>query len=165
MLGFGDFFERVYQVVKSWRPKGKYRVEEQYQDDLYRFLREELNRPGPFTMVPFQRVKVKKEVHGIDIEVEGRIGIELKKDLTSKKEVDRLVGQIRTTYLKRYPYVLIVLCGRCDPAKVDDVYDEFEGYFYSDLLQPNKPVVRVVEVKREKPRKREDLFGPFGPLL
>ena len=63
----------------------------------------------------YKKSKIKdKGRHLADIGIGNRVGIELKKDLHKKSEVDRLIGQL-TTFLSDYKYgVIVVTCGETD---------------------------------------------------
>jgi hypothetical protein len=118
-----DLFDEVLQLVKTWEPKKRYRDHRGYRDDLLEFLREKLNAPRPYLLVPRGRVEVQKETgRGFcDIAVAKSVGIELKKDFTSKSEVDRLVGQL-DKYRSEYPSgLIVVLVGNTDRNCYEDV--------------------------------------------
>jgi len=108
-----DLFDEVYNLVINWKPQKRYRDHQGYRDDLLKFLRK--NRPYP--------IEVKKEAGGsrCDIGVAKSVGIELKKDLKTKAEVDRLMGQLNE-YRREYPLgLIVVLVGNTDEDRYDDV--------------------------------------------
>jgi len=122
---FGSLYSDVVRAIKSWQPKKKYNVEPQYRDDLIDFLRHSLNESrasGIFS--PQKRVSIRKEDgRGLcDIAVDRRIGIELKKDLSKKTQVNRLVGQI-VDYKREYENIVIVLVGKTDKNALDSLMD------------------------------------------
>jgi hypothetical protein len=53
-----------------------------------------------------------------DIGIDNEIGIELKRNLKTKSQINRLVGQV-VDYLGGYSYVIIVLCGHTEQEAVD----------------------------------------------
>lgn len=89
-------------VVDRWFPDDWYRREKRFEEDLAKFLRENLSDTTVRTQGR-QR---------IDIRVGEDTGIELKRDLTPTK-VDRLIGQI-----ERYDFhrILVVVCGSSENA-------------------------------------------------
>lgn len=120
---WGSLFDEVLSVVKNWEPKARYPTEAGYRDDLAKYLREELNRSGPFD-IRQRRHKVKME-HGrslAGIAVDEKVGIELKKDLKTRPVVDRLSGQVRR-FRNNYSDVIVVLCGKISEEAYDEVLE------------------------------------------
>lgn len=105
-----SLFNYVLQLVQAWKPKQRYRSEDGYRDDLKEFLRTNLNRPSPLAFGPQRRIKVTSESgrHLVDIAIDERIGIELKKDFRTTADVDRLIGQL-IRFNPHYPDGLIVV--------------------------------------------------------
>lgn len=100
-----EVFLGIYNAIKEWQPKQSYNSENEYREDLFKFLSEKAKKYPP-----------QKEAgrHLADIGLGGRVGIELKKDFHSKAEADRLIGQL-TTFLGDYRYgVIAVFCGKTD---------------------------------------------------
>jgi len=120
---FDTLFEDVVRAINKWRPKKKYSREPQYRDDLLDFLREELNESHPFGLFS-RRVSIIPE-HGrglCDIAVDRKVGIELKKDLKTKSQVDRLFGQINL-YRKEYEDIIVVLVGETNKNALEMLKD------------------------------------------
>ena len=100
-----EVFEAVYNTIKEWQPKQKYSSEGEYREDLFQFLSSIAKKYPP---------QKESGRHLADIGIGDRVGIELKKDLHSKAEADRLIGQL-TSFLKDYKYgVIVVRCGKMD---------------------------------------------------
>lgn len=114
MLGIDPLFDNVVEAIKRWKPSADYTSEPKYRDDLQEYLLKALNRPDPMNLIK-QSVIVRKEAgRGLcDLEVNRRIGIELKRNLKSKEMVDRLTGQINN-YEREYSDIIIVLVGNTD---------------------------------------------------
>lgn len=122
---FADLFEDSIQTIKSWEPTQEYSNENLYRNDLIEFLRKKLNeRQNPFSFGQQRRVSITKEDgRGLcDIGINKTIGIELKKDLKSKSQVDRLAGQI-IGYKKDYQDLIIVLVGHTNKDALEILKD------------------------------------------
>jgi hypothetical protein len=122
MFGLISLFDDVLRFVQTWKPKGRYRSEDAYRDDLKEFLRTSLNKPSPFAIGPQKRIKVTSESgrHLCDIAVDDSVGIELKKDLNELAKVDRLFGQIGR-YKKQYSGIIVVLVGNTSKDAYEDL--------------------------------------------
>jgi len=94
---FESLCDTVLGIVERWIPKKKYSKEIEYRDDLAGFIRNELKRRQQDILfgIPEEH-SVQKEAgraHA-DIEIDRKIGIELKRNLKGKTEMNRLSGQI-----------------------------------------------------------------------
>jgi DNA polymerase/3'-5' exonuclease PolX len=156
---FGQLFNEVLDLVESWEPKEKYPNEDKYRNDLMAFLREELNKPSLLSAP--QALKIRKESGRAlaDIAINEKIGIELKKDLKTQSQVDRLVGQIRR-YKKGYEDVIIVLVGKTSDEALDELKEAIRESDQGTLgLQYKK--IEIVDKGREISNKKEEgtIFG------
>lgn len=125
---FGSRYNDVLNIIKDWKPEDTYSNENGFRDDLCSFLRDELKGSGNSLMGSGgKRVSVKKESgRGLcDIAIDESVGIELKKDLRKKAQVDRLTGQI-IRYKKAYDHIIIVLVGDGYPDADEDLRDMIE---------------------------------------
>lgn len=109
-------FEYVKDKIEhEWQPDWNMKEERQYRDDLLTFLDKRLKKTHQIGS---------EDGRGLaDIGIDGEIGIELKLDLYSKSEIDRLTGQV-VRYLKGrkgYDGIIIVLLGKVSPTVVRDV--------------------------------------------
>lgn len=113
-MGFGDnLFNAVRNVIEDWKPEEAYTNENKYRDDLLSFLRENSTRASI----------TKESGRGLcDIAVDRRIGIELKKDLRKKAQIDRLIGQI-TEYKRDYEEIIVVLVGESYEDAIENLKD------------------------------------------
>ncbi|MCS3901774.1 hypothetical protein [Methanococcus voltae] len=113
------YYDKVYREIRNWKPSKRYKSEKGYQEDLFKHLKKNLNN-GPFTLGNTS-VRMEAGRNLCDIVVEKNIGIELKKDLTTKAKVDRLLGQVNR-YLEEYQEgVIIVLVGNTSESKLEDL--------------------------------------------
>ncbi len=111
-----SLFDECMELINRWQPKQKYPTELKYRDDLMNFLQDKLNHSN--NMFSRNRnVLVKKEDgRGLcDIAVGNRkVGIELKKDLKSKSQINRLQGQIDDYEEDYQEGIIVVLVGNTD---------------------------------------------------
>jgi hypothetical protein len=137
-----NLYNDVEVIINNWEPE-VYSNELAYRDDLFSFLRSELNKPSAFG-TPQERVNVTKEDgRGLcDIAINRRIGIELKKDLSRKSEMDRLVGQV-VGYKGDYEDIIIVLVG----ISTDEVNDQLENSLQSLRSQGGITLRQEVSIK------------------
>ena len=103
-------FESVIQLVEKWIPDRKRRSEEGYQVALRSFLEQKR-----------YRVEEGAGDSDVDLAVNDKVGIELKKDPVLA-EYDRCFGQI-ARHLNNYDYVLVVVLN----ATHQDRFREFES--------------------------------------
>jgi len=107
-------FESVLESIKRWEPK-MLPNELEYRDSLVSHLRGQL-----------RDAKVEPEYRHLgtttDIYVKqsgffgaSEVFLELKRNLTSKAQLDRLVGQIESLEPKKN-FVILVLCGKTNPT-------------------------------------------------
>ena len=105
--------DEVLSIIKRWTPKKKYTRETEYSDELAEFIRKKLkeSQQGILFGCPEEHyVKREGGRSRADIEVDGRIGIELKRNLRGKTEMNRLMGQL-SDYEDEYKCIIVVLCG------------------------------------------------------
>ncbi|MCW4034805.1 MAG: hypothetical protein NWF03_05520 [Candidatus Bathyarchaeota archaeon] len=123
----GNLFEDVLQTIENWNPKDQYTTETKYRDDLLLFLRQRLNQSessifsSPLWNSSNSRQHLIKKEAGrslADIGIDNKIGIELKRNLKRKSQINRLVGQV-VDYLDGYSHVIIVLCGQPEQEAVE----------------------------------------------
>lgn len=114
--------ENVISLIKCWKPK-KFQKELKYKDDLSNYLSDELNKSSSSILKP--DISVKRIVgKGLcDIVVNKKIGIELRKDLATKKDVDLLCQQLNS-YEREYEEVIIVLLGKSNPIALEQLKDD-----------------------------------------
>ena len=105
-------FYDTTRFIKKWKPE-KFSNENQYRNDLVKFLRkQEFDWYG-------EVIITKEDGRGLcDIAINQEVGIELKKDLKKKSEVDRLSGQI-IDYKRQYDNLIILLVGKTNEDTLD----------------------------------------------
>jgi len=165
---FGDLYADVIRFIKSWQPQKKYGGELQYRDDLMEFLRDSLNRSdSPFMLSPAKRVSIRKEDgRGLcDIAVDRRIGIELKKDLSKKAQINRLVGQI-VDYKREYEDIVIVLVGETNKDALDGLKDAIDDLVGNQMgiglsRQPRIKIIDKGSKSKSKSSKEKKPKSPF----
>lgn len=164
---FGDLYSQVVRVIETWEPS-KYNSEKKYQEKLVKYLRDRLNRTPSFSFGSSSKITVKKEDgRGLcDVVVDRDIGIELKRNLKTKSQIDRLFGQI-DDYIKDYRDVLVVLVGKTDPDALDQLRDKIRSIQPSGFGMQNQTSVKIIDkgnAKKESNLRRTGLFGsnPFG---
>jgi len=129
MLGEGQKFQEVLNLVEGWVPEKAYGHERKFQDELQDYLDTQLNEQshGVLDMGQQQDDVVEKE-HGsskADVAVNESIGIELKRNL-SNSQTKKLRGQIED-YLDNYPFVIVCACGIDDVDGWRDLKNKYSG--------------------------------------
>jgi hypothetical protein len=154
---FMDLCSDVISIVKHWTPEKKYSRETGYRDDLMEFLRRELKRPQlPFLEAPTHRIKKEAGRSRADIEIDRKIGLELKRNLKGKTEMDRVYGQL-DEYAKEYESVIVVLCGEVKDETVEELehrVKQLDSGWATVLDGPKVTVVRKDEATLKKEKKK-----------
>ena len=123
---FEELWRRVVGIVKKWKPRQEYNDETKYRDDLLSFLKTEfkINPIRDLVGNPLKTVILKEKGRdNVDIEIDrNKIGIELKRNLKNKADVDRAIGQIYR-YRKEYKGVILVACGKTDNNTWEEIVD------------------------------------------
>jgi hypothetical protein len=167
---FGTSFDDVLEMVRNWRPEKEYGKETDYRDDLVRYLRKKLNEgQSMFGLGPAEKHVIQIESgRGLaDIGIDKKIGIELKLNLDKKKERNRLFGQVKD-YMEGYQYIIIVLCGQTNESEYEQLHDDFKGYSDMNILEPQRPVVKIVRKDKkmiEKEKQPQNQFGFNTPQI
>ncbi len=164
MAGLFDngLFDEAHSLIKSWKPT-KHSREIQYRDDLFAYLTRELRSDN--SIFGRGQVHILKEAGRslADIAINRAVGIELKLNLKSKSEVDRLRGQVEGHAKEYGEGVIIVLCGKTDDSQVAYAKTLFDDFNRQDVLdQRNKRVSIIVKSDGIKPdaiKKPDNLFG------
>lgn len=105
-------FSETKRFIKKWKPE-EFSNENKYRNDLVTFLRkQEFDWYG-------EVIITKEDGRGLcDIAINQEVGIELKKDLKSKSQIDRLSGQI-IDYKRQYDNLIILLVGKTNEDTLD----------------------------------------------
>lgn len=139
---FGDLYMDTNRIIENWNPKEKFSNENGYRDDLATFLIHKFNdTKNPFGL-PNRTSVTKESGRGLcDIAIDKKIGIELKKDLKSKSQIDRLMGQI-LEYKKDYRDIIIVLVGNSKENSIEELKAKV-----SDLNRQNMGIMSQTMIK------------------
>lgn len=114
-----DSVNHVEKLIKEWKPRGC-ETEKDYENSLYSY---------------FEKVLEGKEItkqHGVgrskvDIAVGKKVFVELKKDLKTTGQLQRLIGQIEI-YEKPLENVIVILCGEVDKNLLKQLIDKTKKY-------------------------------------
>jgi len=160
----GGLFEDTIRIVKRWKPK-KFSNEKEYTNDLVDFLRYEFKgNHNSFEIGIQRRISVTKEDgRGLcDIAINKKIGIELKKDLKSKSEINRLVGQT-VGYKKDYQDVIIVLVGDTKEDALELLKDDISELRQNDIGfgLNQEPRIKVID-KALRTKNRKKTYSPYN---
>ena len=168
---FESLCDTVLGIVERWIPKKKYSKEIEYRDELMKFIRSELKRGqrGILFGIPEEH-SVQKEAgraHA-DIEIDRKIGIELKRNLKGKTEMNRLSGQI-IDYEEDYSCIIVVLCGEMTEETVDEleyrVRQRYGGVGFGLGTQgPRVEIVRKDEAWIKRKKKKTSSKKPQSPF-
>lgn len=144
---FGSTFNDVVTCINRWKPKEKYSTENQYRNDLIEVLRLELNEKQSPLGLQQQRISITKDDgRGLcDIGVAKKVGIELKKDLNSKSQIDRLAGQVMD-YKEDYEDIIIVLVGDTNKDAYELLKDKIAQLSKSSggIVLYQEPKIKVI---------------------
>ena len=164
----GSLFDDVLQTISDWNPKAEYSTESKYRNDLLSFLRENLNSGSDAFSSPIWGLNhlghhfIKKEARRslADIGIDDEIGIELKRNLKRKSQINRLVGQV-VDYLSEYSCVIIVLCGHAEQEAVNVLKHNLKRIIRSSSsLFGQEKLIRIVSKgKSQKTRKIKKKFA------
>jgi len=149
--------DEVLRIIEEWRPKKDYRNESGYRDDLMAFIRKELKRESIWGPPKKHRIRKESGRHLADIGIDEKIGIELKRNLSSQSSLDRLIGQIRR-FMRSYNYIIVVLCGKTSEEILDDLRVEFKEHSARGSVWGGpKTIIEIVKKSKQKEKK-----GPKG---
>lgn len=131
-VAWADLLPSVVRAVEEWQP-GTLTSERGYRDSLVEHLRQ---------CAPDARLETEYRDHGTTADIylkwqgiisTGELYIEIKKDLRSKSEFDRLLGQIETLNpLERQ--LILVLCGDTKLDFVDRLRERYSAHLYGGSL-------------------------------
>ncbi|MFH1101652.1 MAG: hypothetical protein V1726_06430 [Methanobacteriota archaeon] len=169
---FDTTFDDAISIIKAWQPKQRYPNEPQYRDDLLEFLRNKFDRIAESSFGIRTRLSIKKEDgRGLcDIAIGNAVGIEMKKDLKGKSEVDRLTGQI-VSYKKQYGDLIIVLIGKTDGDALENLKEQISSIFRDTSFGMNRePRIKIItkgtksENTKDKKSGKKQGKKPYDPF-
>jgi len=122
----------------------------------YSFFRQQND---PFVTPEEHYVKREGGRSRADIEVDGRIGIELEVDLKGKTEMGRLMGQLNH-YEDEYNCIIVVLCGEVREDTADELKYKLKKRYGATSMPafgfgPQKPRVEIVRVKEKSQTRKK----------
>ena len=166
-----NLVDDVLQTISDWNPKAEYPTETKYRDDLLEYLRESLNSgiTGYSTAIwglehsGFHCIKKEAGRSLADIGIDNEIGIELKRNLRRKTQINRLVGQIVDYFVYGYSCVIIVLCGYADQEAVDTLKHNLKKVFksFSAPLGDEDKQIKIVsksKIKKTRRHKKSSIY-------
>jgi len=164
---FESLFDECIDVINDWKPKQKYPKETDYRNDLMNFLLDELEEQS--SGIDFgapENIKVTKEDgRGLcDIAVgHKQVGIELKKDLKSKSQMNRLQGQMDDYEDDYEEGVIVVLVGDVSKGVVSELRYKLQRKLDSGGMAEQfriKLINKSSSAKsREEPKEQKQDFG------
>jgi hypothetical protein len=118
-------FESVRKLGKEWQPP-LLPTELKYRDSFIAYLRERLQdarRVEP----EYRHLGTTTDIY---VEQSGFFGpsavfVELKRNFTSKAQLDRLVGQIESLEPKKH-FIVVLLCGETNPSLVSRLKERYK---------------------------------------
>lgn len=123
-VAFHGLLDALFIFVKAWRP-GALPSERAYRDALFELLH--AAKPDGCRVEREYRhegTTADLYVHWVGYLFNAEVYFELKRDLRSKSECDRLVGQLEGLKPDKHK-ILVVLCGKTDTALLDRVKQHF----------------------------------------
>jgi hypothetical protein len=137
-------YESVIKLVQEWQPE-VLPTELKYRDSLIAFLRQRMNAETKIEP-EYRHSGTTTDIYVQQFSLFGssEVFVELKRNLTQKAQLDRLIGQVECLQPKKNN-VVIVLCGETNPAlatRLKAQYGIREGVFFSMvnvLLKPALP--------------------------
>jgi hypothetical protein len=130
---------RVCYVINDWTP-GDLKNEREYRDSLAAYIQE---------CAPEAHVECEYRHLGTTIDIfvrwdgivsEDQVFIELKRNLTQKAELNRLVGQIEDLQPEKHN-IIIVLCGITSPALLNRLKAKYQSWSPSTLFKPSTAII------------------------
>jgi hypothetical protein len=132
-MSIGFFFDprgTVAEIIEKWQPF-ECKTERDFKKSLLDELRKKLKDKNIIEEYGSGKQK-------IDIVVQDKVPIELKKDLKSNAQLHRTLGQVEE-YLTKWEYLLLVLCGEIAPDFLKSL-EAYAGrkYYLSSLNYDSK---------------------------
>jgi hypothetical protein len=164
---FGQsLFDECLDLVRKWKPRNEYPNELKYRDDLMDFLHINLNQSNNL-FSGRRNVKIKKEASRSLCDVgigNSQVGIELKKDLKTKSQINRLQGQIEDYEDDYNEGVIVVLVGKIDKFVENDLLHKLNKRLNNSMgfgVQQFriKLVNKSTTKNKESPKRNNNPFG------
>ncbi len=117
-----DPFGEVCKVIKSWKPKGC-KTEKEFEKSLLRKLQKELK--GKKIQAQYGSGRQR-----IDIVVDDKVPIEVKKDIKDTSALQRLIGQMEQ-YFKKWEGLVLVICGNIEQDHLKELKEYAKKWEWS----------------------------------
>ena len=156
-------FDDTVSAIHKWQPAQHYSDELKYRDDLLKYLRKIMNSTASYTYMPKEKISVRKEDNrGLcDIAVGlNAVGIEMKKDLKGKREVDTLTGQL-VGYKSQYSDLIVVLVGRTDEESF--AYLELQISAIKDNSYTAHQRIKIIRKDKNTDQDSEGIWRGYKP--
>ena len=112
-IGFNwDPMGKVSKIIDDWNP-GLLKTEKEYEISLVARLEKELSKEKIEQQYGAGKQK-------IDILINEKLAIEMKRNLKSTPEYQRLIGQI-TEYIEKWDYLIILIVGEVKDSLLKDL--------------------------------------------
>jgi len=145
-----SLFQECVGLVNRWIPKEKYHTHDEYKKDLMDFLHNNF-------LYKNLNVQINKEANRslCDIAVgHHQVGIELKRDLKSKSQIDRLMGQLERYEDEYTEGIIIVLVGDVDKYAENQLRHQIARKLNKErplgFVFPQRPPIKVINRSNEK---------------
>jgi hypothetical protein len=147
--------ESAIKLIEEWQP-GELPSEAKYRDSLAAFFRARLGKAT---------VETEYRHHGTTTDIfvkqpglvfgDTEVFVEMKRNLVSKTELDRLVGQIERLNPKK-THIIVLLCGETKPELADRLKEQYRDYLWSGwsmrlILKPakrNSPTLKQLAARK-----------------
>ena len=125
------------RALKEWHPED-FKKESEYRDSLLAYLRE---------CAPDARITREYRHLGTTVDLflewpgffgKDAVFIELKRNLTHKAQLDRLIGQIECLQPKKHN-IVVLLCGETDQSLLERLKEHYEHYGWTVHIFVQKP--------------------------
>jgi hypothetical protein len=120
-------FESARKLIEEWQPL-ELPTELKYRDSLAAFFRERLDGSTVETEYRHNGTTTDIFLKQSGLLFSTEVFVEMKRNLHSKTELDRLVGQIERLNPKKN-HIIVLLCGETNPALADRLKDQYRAYF------------------------------------
>jgi hypothetical protein len=137
-LAWDGLVANLSRAIESWNPPN-FHKETEYRDSLAAHLKE--CAPDARIEIEYRHLGTTTDIY---FKVDGMFGthkafIELKRNLTQKSELDRLIGQTEHLKPRKNNVIIIVLCGDTAPALLDRLKEQYKPHLGWNIRIIEKP--------------------------
>jgi hypothetical protein len=133
-----ELAEEVCDAIEEWKVD-LLKTEKQYENELYKYLHKKLPRKQITKQFAHARIRA-------DLAVEEDVIIELKNNLKTTNQYQRLIGQLEQ-YRQWNGYIVLVLCGKTELnilKEVKSYTDNFSEDEISIFVKPDDDSVKEI---------------------